>query len=143
MNDQMSARMSVLLPLAELKEEHYNQLQFQLPVIGTKLPAVFRYTRNKTTRCIEVYNQTTSCIQIYQEPNYPLYSGILETKLPLYSGTLRTKIPAVFRYTGNQTTRCIQLYQEPNYPLYSGILGIKLPAVFRYTGNQTTHCIQV
>ena len=42
MNDQRSVRIAALLPLAELKEEHYNQLQFQLPVIGTKLPAVFR-----------------------------------------------------------------------------------------------------
>ena len=29
-------------PLAELKEEHYNQLQYQLPPKHTKLPLVFR-----------------------------------------------------------------------------------------------------
>ena len=29
-------------PLAELKEEHYNQLQYQLPVQHTRLPVVFR-----------------------------------------------------------------------------------------------------
>ena len=29
-------------PLAELKEEHYNQLQYQLPPKHTRLPLVFR-----------------------------------------------------------------------------------------------------
>ena len=29
-------------PLTELKEEHYNQLQYQLPPKHTKLPLVFR-----------------------------------------------------------------------------------------------------
>ena len=33
---------SKLFPLAELKEEHYNQLQYQLPLKHTKLPIVFR-----------------------------------------------------------------------------------------------------
>jgi ATP-binding cassette subfamily A (ABC1) protein 1 len=33
---------SKTFPLAELKEEHYNQLQFQLPPKHTKLPLVFR-----------------------------------------------------------------------------------------------------
>lgn len=31
-----------LFPLAELKEEHYNQLQYQLPLKHTRLPIVFR-----------------------------------------------------------------------------------------------------
>lgn len=33
---------SKTFPLAELKEEHYNQLQYQLPLKHTKLPLVFR-----------------------------------------------------------------------------------------------------
>ncbi|XP_023327394.1 ATP-binding cassette sub-family A member 2 [Eurytemora carolleeae] len=61
--EEMSARMSVLLPLAELKEEHYNQLQFQLPVIGTKLPAVFRHMEDlRAQGFLEDYSLTQTTL---------------------------------------------------------------------------------
>ena len=34
--------MTRTFPLADLKEEHHNQLQYQLPLGHTKLPVVFR-----------------------------------------------------------------------------------------------------
>lgn len=42
-------------PLAELKEEHFNMLQYQLPLGHTKLPVVFREMEKAKTKSTESF----------------------------------------------------------------------------------------
>ena len=54
-----------IFPLAELKEEHYNQLQYQLPLKHTQLPVVFREmekARNLPSLQMEDYSITQTTL---------------------------------------------------------------------------------
>jgi len=63
LTEQVVEKVQDLLPLAELKEEHHTQLQFQLPRQGTKLATVFRHMEECRQICIiEDYSLTQTTL---------------------------------------------------------------------------------
>lgn len=53
-------------PSAELKEEHFNMLQYQMPLAQTKLPVVFREMERAKAKssetCLEDYSITQTTL---------------------------------------------------------------------------------
>ena len=49
-SDKVQKTLEDLLPHAQLQEEHYTQMKYQLPVQSTKLPLVFRLARDSLSQ---------------------------------------------------------------------------------------------
>ena len=53
-SDKVQKTLEDLLPHAQLQEEHYTQMKYQLPVQSTKLPLVFRLARDSLSQFFRI-----------------------------------------------------------------------------------------
>ena len=60
---EVQRRMGELLPDAEMQERHHTQLKYQLPILSTRLPLVFRHMEDlRTIKVIEDYSLTQTTL---------------------------------------------------------------------------------
>ena len=58
---EVQRRMGELMPDAEILESHHTQLKYQLPILSTRLPLVFRHMEDLRT-IIEDYSLTQTTL---------------------------------------------------------------------------------